>query len=403
MIQKRFCWWGAFACILLPLLLFVFLPELASQPSAASTVKGKPAAAAEPLARDDSRIQSDAKWAGEMAAEASETRTLSDMAKMWQKNARVYTSELNKQTTREMLMNLSESLYEWFAIPNGEDFSDNNTDIIRLLLRTRRFSHALQGVLGQNDARRVQMAGEICTVLRQLSEMIAPLAKEAHLLDEFTETGQKRLNELLSGAPDASPHSSERYGIDGMGIGLAANAYLLGLCGGPEHLESLLRVAKPGERMIGYGARYAAFDAMDRIMLRQCGNASLVPEARAVVDEYAVWREKRQLCPRKPGRRFSASSEGTPYTLGGTVGGLPVQYEEDVELPYWPACCFEGMTSLEGDILDNPDLLKEHNAIVAKHEPRFMIRDDPARGLTREDVTYIAAQSQRLAALAQRK
>jgi len=343
-------------------------------------------------------------WAREIAVKAFEPVTISDMREIWQNNAHAYIQELDAQTVREMLLNQAETLFEWIPIQNAENFSDHNTDIIRLLLRTRRFNQALESVLGKDEAGRREMADSICAVMRQLLEMSGELAEEIEALDELTPAGQLRFNQLLYGSPKAPPFTTERYGSDGVGIGMAANSYLLGLCGEPCHLRSLLDAGRPGLKFIGYGTRYAAYDAMDRIILRQRDNAALDSEARGIVNEYVAWREERRLPPRKLHKRFAHDSSGTPYSLGATVGGLPVEMREEVELPYRSAFCSDGRTGLDWNILDDPVRLEESNRFKETHGgAEFVLREDPSQGLTREDVKFITSQAQRLAATVEKR
>jgi len=399
MTRRRFYWWSFLVLLsVLFLLLFVIFrrqPEI-------SVTREVEAREPTPAAQQAPMNPENVTWAREIAVKAFEPVTISDMREIWQNNANAYIQELDAQTVREMLMNQAETAFEWIPIQNGENFSDYNTDIIRLLLKTRRFNQALETVIGQDEPDRGKLADDICAVMQRLLQDSESLAKDIEALDEFTPAGQDRLNLRLFGTTTASPFSAERYGLNGIGIGMAANCYLLGLCGESCHLPSLLDAGRPGLKFIGYGTRYAAYDAMDRIILRQRNNASLDSEARGIVDEYVAWREERRLPPRKLHKRFAHDSSGTPYSLGAAVGGLPVEMREEVELPYRPAFCSEGKTSLRWNILDDPERLAQENQFRENHGGS-VLREDPSQGLTREDVKFITSQAQRLAATVEKR
>lgn len=343
-------------------------------------------------------------WATDMLLKQTEPLTLSEMSGMWQNITSSYCAELSAQTASETFVNLADSNVEWMSLQNGEEFSDENVEIVRLLLRTRRFNHALALVLGQDEAGRKRMADTIASGIGTLREMFQRVnAQWGSLQDIHKPETQERVRAFKYGDIAAPQFTAERYGTDGTTLGLAANACLLGLCGEAGHLGVLMSVAQPGDPMIGYGARFAAIDAMDRIIMRQKSNTSLAPEAQAVVAEYTDWRDRRKLCARTGYRTFAYDAPGTPYDLPGTVGGLPRRVLPDFELPYVPACYGERMR-FKSDTLDSQETLQEYNDEVMKMgAPEWTLHEDPARGLTIDDTHYIMKQSQRLAEMTARK
>jgi len=335
-----------------------------------------------------------------MFLQETEPLTIGELSGMWLDITSGYSAELSAQTTSEMLVNLADSQVEWPTVQNSESFSDENAEIVKLLLRTRRFNHALATVLAQDEAGRPICADTIVSAIGTLHEVFGRVKTQwMSLKDAAGDDAGERINTLHYGHAGAPEFSGERYGANGIGIGLAANACLLGVCGEPKHLGALLSVAQPGDAMIGYGARFAAIDAMDRIIVRQELNASLAPEAKVVVGEYMAWRAQRKLPARGVAKTFSYDAPGTPYDLAGTVGGLPRKALPDFELPLVPACCTGGHMYLKTGILDTQDAFREYNDYAnGLGYSEGVLREDPAVGLTIEDTHYIVRQSQRLAA-----
>lgn len=344
-------------------------------------------------------------WAREIVRKQTEPPTLDEMRTTWHDIDAAYCMELERQTTAEMLLNLADSQVEWMSIQDGTPFSDENVVIVKLLLRTRRFNQVVAAVLGQDKAGRRMMAGAIVSAIAKLDEMLVYLMTQSNSLPRI-HSGEvhKQQTNLLFGDIASEQLTPERYGICGTRVALAANACLLGLCGEPEHLSVLMKLARPADPYIAYGTRFAAVDAMDRIMTRQQSNTSLGPEAQAVVTEYGAWRKDRHLPQRTVVSTFVYNSPGTPHNLSGKVAGQPKQMAGDFELPYVPACHTSDYMCLELGALDDQEKLRQHNDRLLKmNYPEGILREDPAVGLTIEDTRYIMRQSQRLAEITERK
>lgn len=324
---------------------------------------------------------------------------ISELSAVWEDVDSAYCDTLRRQTDAEMLLNLADCHFEWMSIQNGEMFLDENLDIVKLLLRTRRFNQAVTAVLERDDAGRRLMADKIASAITQLREMLQSVeAQRMAVPDTHTDECYQHIWKLKLGDRHAPQFTPERYGSNGTAIGLAANACLLGLCGEAGHLRALMAVAQPSERTVGYGARFAAIDAMDRILIRQQSNASLPPEGQAIVTEYATWRGSRQLPKRETVATFAYDSPGTPYSLSGRIADQPTRVQPDFELPYAPAAYPGYGMHMERGILDSQEDLQKYNKEVVKMGFSEGARhEDPARGLTIEDAHYIMTQSQRLA------
>jgi len=335
-----------------------------------------------------------------MVLKGAEPPGLSEMSALWQEINSGYCTELEKQTTDEMLLNLSDSLAEWMTIQDGTPFSDENTVIVRLLLRTRRFNQAVGAVLTQDEAGKKQMAYKIASTITKLGEMLAYLKTKSNSLPAIhSDEMQKQAKDLLFGNSNFQQLTPERYGISGVSIGLAANACLLGLCGESEHVKILMTLARPEDPYIGYGTRFAAVDAIDRIMMRQLSNTSLAPETQNVVTEYAAWRKIRGLPPRNVASTFTYNAPGTPHDMAGTIAGLPKQSSGEFELPYVPACYSNDCMCLEPGVLDDQEKFRQHNEDLLKMNcSDAVLREDAAVGLTIEDIRFITMQAQRLTA-----
>lgn len=301
------------------------------------------------------------------------------------------TRALEKQSLDEILLDLCSLPNERIFIGDAGVVESTNCDIIRLLLRTRRFNQAVQLIVQADDAEKAGIATGITSVLSWVGHEEQGLMAT---LDGTVESAA--MNDLIYGDPDAADLSARRYGIDGIELGLTSNCYLLGLCGKPQHMGVLLPIAAQGSRH-GYGLKLAAVDAMDRMMMRVQGDTTLSMEAQTTVTEYAAWRTNRGLPSRITADMFAYNAPGTPYTLLGAVGGAPATMAGKIELPLYPASYTGSFAVFDHVVMEDPEKLREYNELHEMTDVKDrMIVEDPRRGLTREDMKYIAAQAQRL-------
>jgi len=352
---------------------------------------------AETQASDEAGV----KWARELVQKQMAPPTVNELSEIWEESDSAYCDALRRQSDVEMLVNLADANLEWMSIQNGEVFWDENLDIVKLLLRTRRFNQAVMAVLERDEAGRQILADKMVSAIGQLHEMLQSI-EEKGLAEANSHTDERyqRMWKLRMGDRQAPQFTPERYGSNGAAVGMAANACLLGLCGDVKHLSTLMTIARPVEITVGYGAKFAAIDAMDRILCRQQSNTSLNPDGQATVSEYTAWRERRQLPKRETVPTFAYDSPGTPYDLSGQIANQPTQVQPDFELPYAPAAYPGYGKHIEKGILDSTEKLREYNNEVnAMGDPAFARQEDPGRGLTIEDTHYIMAQAQRLVEL----
>lgn len=304
---------------------------------------------------------------------------------------------LGDQSITDMLINLADCAREWKHISDGQPFWPDNVNIITLLLRTRRFNQAIAMTTTPDAADQARMTGEIASALKQLLKMYTDLEGERDSHEDYSKEGHARLNNLTFGNRHAEPMSPEYYGTENLCIGIAGNAYLLGLCGEPQHLRALLPVANPVDEHMGYPVKLAAVDAMDRILVRASTGHAMPEAPRAVLTEYMAWRKERRLNERPAASSFSYDSPGTPFSLAGTVGGLPTEGIGSIELPYAPACYTGGVQVLSTELMDNPAKRQEYNTFMETHNsPHEMITERPEQGLTVDDTKYIIEKAERV-------
>lgn len=294
---------------------------------------------------------------------------------------------LRHQTLTETLFNLSLIRDEWLGM-SFEGLTTADANLVEHFMRTRRFNHAIETILQAGDDEKKRIAAEVASTVRALTAQREELVALRDLA-----TSQEEYEDLSFGILTEPPLSAKKYGVVGTALGMTANTFLLGLCGQPQNLEPLLRIAAPQKTWShGYATKIAAVDAMDRIIMRSQGVPHLPMEAQTVVDEYVAWRNNRRLPERQRMETFSYESPGTPYNLLGNVAGMPAKYTQEVELPFVPAAY--GRTAMfSTEVMEDPEQMRAYEKICA---PQDRIVEVPSRGLTMEDMKHIPRQAERL-------
>lgn len=296
-------------------------------------------------------------------------KRLSDAEVVWQKGDDEYIDFLSKESfeTGTYLTYMTCELTQVVALSGPWTYSVHDAVIIELLCKTRRFCKLMGHVekaknpaamepvvkvLTANVDRFIKEAMEVEEKLEKLAEQEpeifrndAPDMQRMRFIDLFSGYG-------LSGLP--IPEGVIPMSVEGAGLGLAANSFLLGLTCDPASVGPLLTIAdyeniefqkkfssvltdpRPIVKTNSLANYVVIADALDRILISCAGadRQNVSPAARTVAEEYVQFRAKQNLPPRKEMLVYPYDAPQTPYSVRGSVTGRIARVEmTPVSLP----------------------------------------------------------------------
>ncbi|HUT28516.1 MAG TPA: hypothetical protein VMX13_01900 [Sedimentisphaerales bacterium] len=300
-------------------------------------------------------------------------KNIRDAQAFWQKGADNYIDFLRDETFEQSSYHTHIPSEFWWVATGSNSPRAPHPDVIRSLVRTRRFSKVIAQVI---EARQ---QGNVVDLVETISRNVSRLIQERRAVEQTlmrmmesepevfskrrTRQDETRIATLTSGEGSTGFEDVDiPMSLHGAQLGIAANTFLLGLTGLPDAVRPIMDILayqdrpmidalcacecftdQPNEKEAMAAAhvfanRAVVADALDRILVACADNQALNEDALSVARQYKTWRDSQDLPDREVIQAFTFDSPTTPYHLPGMISGGKEDaqaYELELPLPLW--------------------------------------------------------------------